>query len=33
MRANALTTFATRYDMRTNAAATFRVFDEAKEQR
>ena len=29
----ALTTFATRYDMRTNAAATFRVFDEAKETR
>ena len=33
MRANALTTFATRYDMRTNAAATFRVFERAKEQR
>ncbi|HEY5329563.1 MAG TPA: glycosyltransferase [Acidobacteriaceae bacterium] len=29
----AVRTFATRYDMRTNAAATFRVFDEAKETR
>jgi glycosyltransferase involved in cell wall biosynthesis len=29
----ALTTFATRYDMRTNASATFRVFEQGKETR